>query len=133
MRASRGGNLRNLQVGTLLVFSAMLPMFWWGLHVEKLKSVSATYYVWVGICGILSISQVWMLANAVWTTRESKRLFGLLGSGGILGGIVAGFLTQSIVHQFGTDAILFFMAGLLVLVRAAGRAHLEAAGARGIA
>jgi ATP/ADP translocase/HEAT repeat protein len=115
LRASRGGNLRNLQVGTLLVFSVMLPVLWWGLHIERLKSVTATYYVWVGICGILSISQVWMLANAVWTTRESKRLFGLLGSGGILGGIVAGFLTQSIVHQFGTDAILLFMAGLLVL------------------
>src|SRR5262245_56504492 len=48
LRASRGGNLRNLQVGTLLVFAAMLPMFWWGLHVEKSKAVTAGYYVWVG-------------------------------------------------------------------------------------
>ncbi|HKV98501.1 MAG TPA: Npt1/Npt2 family nucleotide transporter [Vicinamibacterales bacterium] len=115
LRASRGGNLRNLQIGTLLVYSVMLPLFWWGLHVEKLKAVSAVYYVWVGICGILAISQVWMLANAVWTTRESKRLFGLLGSGGIVGGIVAGFLTQTIVHTLGTDAILLFMVGLLLL------------------
>ena len=113
LRASRGANLRNLQIGTLIAFAAMLPILWWGLHVEKSTAVSVIYYVWVGICGILCISQVWMLANAVWTTREAKRRFGMLGSGGIVGGIVAGFLTQGIATQLGTDAILLVMAVLV--------------------
>jgi ATP:ADP antiporter, AAA family len=115
LRASRGANLRNLQVGTLLALSAMLPLFWLGLHAQRIVSVVVTYYIWVGICGILSISQVWMLANVVWTTREAKRLFGLLGSGGILGGTAGGFLTQWIAGQFGTVTILLFMAGLVAL------------------
>ena len=110
LRASRGANLRNLQVGTLVAFAAMLPMLWFGVHVEQSKAVSVIYYVWVGVCGMLCISQVWMLANAVWTTREAKRRFGMLGSGGIVGGIVAGFVTQGIAKKFGTDAILLFMA-----------------------
>jgi AAA family ATP:ADP antiporter len=84
LRASRGANLRNLQVGTLAAFAAMLPMLWFGVHVEQSKAVSVIYYVWVGVCGMLCISQVWMLANAVWTTREAKRRFGMLGSGGIV-------------------------------------------------
>ena len=118
LRASRGVNLRNLQVGTLVAYAAMLPMLWWGVHVEKWTAASVVYYIWVGICGILSISQVWMLANVVWTTRESKRLFGLLGSGGILGGIAAGFLTQGVVAQLGTDAILLVMAALVLMCAA---------------
>jgi AAA family ATP:ADP antiporter len=113
LRASRGGNLRNLQIGTLVAFAAMLPMLWWGLHVEQSTAVAVLYYVWVGVCGILCISQVWMLANAVWTTREAKRRFGMLGSGGIVGGIVAGFLTQVIATRLGTDAILLVMAALV--------------------
>jgi hypothetical protein len=35
-----------------------------------------------------------MLANVLWTTREAKRLFGLLGSGGILGGVLRGLSPQ---------------------------------------
>ena len=115
LRASRGANLRNLQIGTLLVLAAMLPVQWWGVHVAHEPRVSAIFYVWVGVCGILSVSQVWMLANAVWTTREAKRLFGPLGSAGILGGIVAGFLTKWIALQLGTDAILLVMAGFVVV------------------
>jgi AAA family ATP:ADP antiporter len=114
LRASRRANLRNLQIGTLLAFTAMLPMIWWGLRHDRVAT-SVVYYIWVGICGILSISQVWMLANVVWTTREAKRLFGLLGSGGIVGGIAAGFLTQWIATALGTDAILFFMTGLVLI------------------
>jgi len=115
LRASRRANLRNLQIGTLVAFVLMLPLQWWGVHVAKQPAMSAVFYVWVGICGILAVSQVWMLANAAWTTREAKRLFGPLGSAGILGGIAAGFLTQWVATQLGTDAILFFMAGFLVL------------------
>lgn len=115
LRASRGANLRNLQMGTLVVLAAMLPLQWWGVHVAHAPAVSAIFYVWVGVCGILSVSQVWMLANAVWTTREAKRLFGPLGSAGILGGIVGGSLTTWVAHRLGTDSILLVMAGFVVL------------------
>src|SRR5436190_17456387 len=44
LRASRGANLRNLQIGTLASFAAMLPVLWWGL-VEKSTAVAVVYYV----------------------------------------------------------------------------------------
>ena len=114
LRAARTANLRNLQVGALLLIGAMLPLLWWGVHVDGSRAVAALLYVWVGVCGILSVSQVWMLANAVWTTREAKRLFSILGSGGIVGGSVAGFMTKAIAHSLGTDAILLVMAGIVL-------------------
>src|SRR5260370_34704148 len=121
IRAGRRASLANLQTGSLLFFSLNLVGFWWGLHFRNWAWLAAVFYVWVGICGILAWAQVWTLANFVWTTREAKRLFGLLGSGGIIGGTAAGFLAKGIALRFGTDATLLFSAGLLficaVLVR----------------
>jgi AAA family ATP:ADP antiporter len=115
LRASRRANLQNLQIGTVVAFAAMLPLQWWTLQGSGKAATAAIFYVWVGVCGILAVSQVWMLANVVWTTREAKRLFGPLGSAGIIGGTVAGVLTKWIAQAFGTNAILIFMAAFLAL------------------
>src|SRR4029079_18147413 len=62
-----------------------------------------------------------------WTTREAKRLFSLLGSGGILGGIFGGFFGAFARHQFGTERLLMVIGVCLVfctfLVRIIGRQH----------
>ena len=130
IRAGRRASLANLQTGSLLFFSLNLVGFWWGVHFQNPAWLAAVFYVWVGICGILAWSQVFTLANFVWTTREAKRLFGLLGSGGIIGGTAAGFLAKAIALRFGTDATLLFSAGLLfvctVLVRIAWKQKQDA-------
>ena len=115
IRAGYRASLHNLQIGSLLFFTLNLLVFWWGLHFYQTTWVAAVFYVWVGICGILTVAQVWTLANFVWTTREAKRLFALLGSGGIIGGSLGGFLAKWIALTLGTDATLLFMAGFLAL------------------
>src|SRR5262245_54802813 len=45
LRASRGANLRNLQIGTLVAFARMLPLLWLGLRVQT-HTVAVIYYVW---------------------------------------------------------------------------------------
>src|SRR5438552_1667512 len=99
-------SLRNLQLGTLVVFSLSYFGFWWALHTTNWIWISPTLYVWVGIYGVVAVTQVWTMANFVWTTREAKRLFGILGSGGIAGGIAGGFLTKWMAPRFGTESIL---------------------------
>jgi AAA family ATP:ADP antiporter len=113
IRAGRWVSLHNLQTGSLLFFSVNLLGFWWGVHFGNSAWLSTVFYVWVGVCGVLTVAQVWTLANSVWTTREAKRLFGILGSGGIIGGSVGGFLTNRVTSLFGTDAILLYMAAML--------------------
>jgi AAA family ATP:ADP antiporter len=108
-------SLRNLQIGSLTFFAANLLAFWWGLHFHRWAWMATVFYVWVGICGILAIAQVWTLANFVWTTREAKRLFALLGSGGIIGGSLGGFLAKGIAERLGTDATLLFMVAFLMI------------------
>ena len=64
---------------------------------------------------MLAPAQVWTLANFVLTTREARRLFGLVGSGAIAGWIFAGFFTKRLVKAFGTDSLLLAIAVFLLL------------------
>ena len=71
-------------------------------------------YLWVGIFAVLIPSQVWSLAGLVFTTRQAKRLFALVGSGGILGAALGGSFAGYLTPTIGADAILpaaaFFVA-----------------------
>ena len=125
LRASRRTNLKNLVSGCLLLFAAMSAAFWWSAHYTKWPWLFPVLYIWVGLFGVLATTQVWTLANFVWTTREAKRLFALLGSGGIVGGIFGGFLGTFAVKTFGTESLLliisFFLVLCTVLVQRIGR------------
>jgi len=115
LRASRRTDLKNLLSVCLLSFAAMAATFWWAAHYTKWPWLFPVLYIWVGIFGVLATMQVWTLANFVWTTREAKRLFSLLGSGGIVGGIFGGFLGTFAVKRFGTESLLLIISFFLVL------------------
>jgi len=64
---------------------------------------------------VIAVTQVWTMANFVWTTREAKRMFGMLGSGGITGGIAAGFIMKRMAPKFGTESILLLIAAFVAI------------------
>jgi len=72
------------------------------------------FYVWVAIYAVLTASQFWVLANLVFNLREAKRLFGLIGSGAILGGIFGGYLTSFLAPLIGNENLIFLAATLLI-------------------
>ncbi|MEZ5361178.1 MAG: hypothetical protein R2748_02265 [Bryobacterales bacterium] len=57
------------------------------------RFLGALIYVWVGVFAVLIPSQVWSLAGTIFTTRQAKRLFSIVGSGGILGAAIGGSFT----------------------------------------
>ena len=110
--------LRDLLVGCLLLFASVQVGFWWLVRFQpELKWQYPAFYIWVGILGVLAPTQVWTLANYLLTTREAKRVFGLVGAGGILGATVAGLLAQALARTkgLGTQSLLLAMGILLVL------------------
>jgi len=127
LRASRGLNLKNLVSASLLLFAIMVFGFWWCVHYTEWPWLFPVFYIWVGVFGVLATAQVWTFANFLWTTREAKRLFALLGSGGILGGIFGGFFGTFAVKQFGTESLLLvigvFLLSCALLVQFIGRQH----------
>lgn len=72
------------------------------------------FYTWVAIYAVLSASQFWVLANLVYNVREAKRLFGFIGSGAIMGGIIGGYLTSILAPYIGNENLVFIAAFLLL-------------------
>jgi AAA family ATP:ADP antiporter len=111
---SRRVSLRNLIAGSLVLFASHTILFWW-LSVKYPRPwLFPAIYVWMGIFGVLAPAQVWTLASTVLTTREAKRLFGLVGSGAISGWIVGGYMTRLAV-RFGTESMLLGMGAVLLV------------------
>jgi ATP:ADP antiporter, AAA family len=117
LRAGRYVSLRTLLSGSLIFFASNALLFWYISKYADAPWVLPIVYVWVGVFGVVAPTQVWTLANYVLTTREAKRLFGLVGSGAILGAIAGGFVIRRTALRFGTESTLLGIAlALLVCV-----------------
>ena len=92
---------------------------------EHLPFVYPAFYVLVEVMGSLLVIQFWSLANAIHNTRQGKRLFGVIGAGGVLANVVVGFGGAALVGVIGTENLLYVMMGNLavcvVLVGVLGR------------
>ncbi len=72
-------------------------------------------FIWVEVVGTLMLVQFWSLADDIFTTREAKRLFGIISAGGLLGNIICGFSIRAVIHQLGTENLLYLCAGAILL------------------
>jgi len=115
LRLGRRTSLGNLLVGTPLFFAVGCAFFWVLARYYVSGWLYPVFYIWVGILTVLAPTQAWTLANYLLTTREAKRIFGMVGSGGICGWIFAGYLSKIVTKAFGTESLLFGMTVLLLI------------------
>jgi len=101
-------NHATLISATLLFFSGNVLILWW-LAQMQWTAISAVFYIWCSIFGIIITAQVWTLAGMVLNARQARRLFPLIGSGGILGSFLGGLLAAVLVRFLGTLNLLFLM------------------------
>ena len=120
--------LRSLLMGSTIFFASNCTMFWALAHyLPHLAWLFPVFYIWVKVFGVLAPTQIWTLANYVLTTREAKRVFGMVGGGAIAGWIFSGYFSKTIAKTFGTESLLLGMAlfllictGLIVLIWRSG-------------
>jgi ATP/ADP translocase len=79
------------------------------------KWISWGLYFWSGVFGLVLVAEFWLLANDLFDAREAKRLFPIIGSGAILGGLVGGALPGWLARRLGAPNLLFLVAVELVL------------------
>ena len=110
---------RRWQVGRLLDgVSLMLAASLVGMHgLVGLETAWSAYalYAWVSIYGLLVTSQFWLLANAIFTASQAKRVFTALSVGAILGAVTGGEITGLLIDVVGLRSIdlLWVTAALL--------------------
>jgi ATP:ADP antiporter, AAA family len=77
------------------------------------QAVSVVFFLFGQILGILLISQFWTLANDIFDPRQAKRVFGFIGGGASLGGIVGSLLATQ-AKAIGTFNLLLVSAATMV-------------------
>ena len=123
VRLARRVPFQGLLLGSTLFFASNCVLFWGLIHYLHLAWLYPVFYVWVKLFGVLVPTQIWTLANYVLTTREAKRVFGMVGGGGIAGWIFSGYFSKTIAKRFGAESLLLGMVlfllictGLIVLI-----------------
>jgi AAA family ATP:ADP antiporter len=100
--------------------------FWW-LYRYDWTWVPVAFYIWASIAFVMLVSQFWSFSNQALDPRQAKRLFGLIGAGGLLGGIAGGQVARLTTRFVGAhDALLVaavMLIGVIFVIHAVHRMH----------
>ncbi len=117
-------------------FVANILLFWLFLTLGIAPVIVArVFFVWVSVFSLFAVVVFWSLMADLFTAEQGKRLFGFIGAGGTLGGLLGPIITIGLSVPLGAVNLLIAAAVLLELavfcVGRLERAALAQAGAQG--
>ncbi len=92
----------------------MLTLIWYLLQFQW-EWLLYFFNAFVSLFSITLVSQGWIIASNVFSSREAKRLYGILGVGAVIGAAFGGKFTAVMVNVVGTRHLLLASAALVVL------------------
>jgi ATP:ADP antiporter, AAA family len=75
-------------------------------------ALASTFYVGLSVLNLLLVSVFWSFLLELFTSEQTKRLFGVISTGGTLGALVGPIVTDLVVQRIGTSGVLFIGAAL---------------------
>ncbi|WP_437783581.1 cyclic nucleotide-binding domain-containing protein [Sorangium sp. So ce1097] len=81
---------------------------------QEVRAAYLVFYIWSEIIANFTAVLVWAVAQDLHDPRSAKRLFGLIGSGRVVGTVACGFATGGIVTWIGTENLLFVLIAALL-------------------
>ena len=75
----------------------------------------AFFYVFISVLNLFVISVFWSFLLELFTSSQTKRLFGIIAAGGTAGALVGPLITDFVVKQIGNSGVLFFGAFMFLL------------------
>lgn len=116
VRLTRAAGAKNGLVVSLLATAFAAAYF--RIRTPGAASVFSLY-VFGAVSATLLVGQFWLLAGSLFTAAQSRRLFGPLASGGVLGGVGGGALAALLLNVvpvrglLGVASLLYFVAAFL--------------------
>jgi AAA family ATP:ADP antiporter len=112
--ASRVSRRRLLNTVNLF-FVANLVLFYLAVAAigQGHTALGVGFFLWVGIFNLMVPTQLWSLANDVYTPEEGKRLFVIIVVGGSTGAAVGGVITRALIDPLGLNQMLLLSAAVL--------------------
>ena len=96
------------------IFIACLAAFW-VLSRLGVPYLGYAFFVWVGIFSVMVVAQFWSYANDVYSNEAGKRLFPLVGFGGMSGAFAGADLADRLLGLIDVYELLLVAAALLAL------------------
>jgi ATP/ADP translocase len=116
VRLTRAAGAKNALVVSLL--ATAFAAAWFRIRPPAPATVFSLY-VFGALSATLLVGQFWLLAGTLFTAAQSRRLFGPLASGGVLGGVGGGGLAALMLNVvpvrglLGVASLLYFAAAFL--------------------
>ena len=107
----------NVVLGTCLVVSTLLVIFRILLDYPG-PLAAAGFYVFVDILGVVLIEQFWSLTNSIYTTQEGRSWYGFVGTGGLIGGVIGGWVAAMFIKHtpLQTPDLLLTAAAIIAII-----------------
>lgn len=104
-------------LGTAVLFMTMLLIFRL-LFRDAGFLTAVAFYIFVDILSVVMVEQFWSLANSIYNTKDGKNWYGLVGTGGLLGGGVGSAAAAVLIKYtpLQTPDLLLVAAGIIGLI-----------------
>jgi AAA family ATP:ADP antiporter len=98
---------------SLLVGAAITTAFWFGT-ASQARPVLYALYVFSGLFAAWVAGRLWITLGAIFTVVQAKRLYGLVGTGAVLGAVLGAAVARASLALVEVRHLLLVGAGLLV-------------------
>ncbi len=93
----------------ILIFFALLKVVPEDVNIW----IGRIFYIWSAVFSLFTVSVFWSLMTDTWSLAQGKRLFGFIGAGGTIGGIVGSGITALLATRLGPVHLLLISVVLL--------------------
>jgi AAA family ATP:ADP antiporter len=98
------------------LFAISFVLFYVGTQtLAERVLLDKAFYLWISLFSLFHISVFWSFMADTFSKPQATRLFGFIGAGASVGGIVGPALASLMVEDIGTDALLLIASVLIVL------------------
>lgn len=78
--------------------------------------VAWSFYVFGDMFNTIMVATFWAFTNDITTSEQSKRLYGIVGLGGVVGGFVGATVVRTRVQDIGREPLLLACVGALAVI-----------------
>jgi AAA family ATP:ADP antiporter len=78
------------------------------------QTVGSVFYVWISVLNLMLVSVFWSFLLEMFSGAQTKRLFGVIATGGTLGALIGPLITDVTVQHVGTSGVLYIGSVLFV-------------------
>ncbi len=82
---------------------------------EQMRIFGSSFYVFISVLNLLLVSIFWSFLLEMFSSEQTKRLFGFIAAGGTLGAFLGPIVTRLVVQTVGTSGVLMLGAAGFVL------------------